>query len=220
MRSINALSLCNGVGMATMALKGLGVDIGKMYVSEIDKFAIKGADALYPENINLGCLTTLRRATCWKMSTLIKAYNSEYLSDEVKENLAMATTLRGEHIDIAIFGTPCQSYSIAGKREGIRSKNGALIYECFALLEKLKPESFMFENVKGLMSIDKGETFKQILKGFNDAGYAVDFKLINSSLLTAQNRERIYVIGKRLDKCQGLTNTVTLTKEFINEHKQ
>lgn len=219
MRAITAVSFCNGVGMATMALKGLGVNIGKMYVSEIDKFAMQGADALYPDNINLGCLTTLRRATCWSIGTLIKAYNSEYLSDKTKEAIAEATTLRGKRVDVAVFGTPCQSYSVAGKREGIRSKNGALIYECFALLEALKPDFFMFENVKGILSIDKGETFKQILKGFNDAGYAVDFKLINSSLLTAQNRERIYVIGKRLDKCQGLAHTVHLTKGFINEHK-
>ena len=220
MKKITGLSLCNGVGMATMALKGLGLDIGKMYVSEIDKFAIKGADALYPENINLGCLTTLRRATCWSMTTLAKAFNSKYLSDKTKSDLRAAMVLRGESVDVAIFGTPCQSYSVAGKREGIRSKNGALIYECFALLETLKPECFMFENVKGLMSIDKGETFNEILNGFNDAGYAVDFKLINSSLLTAQNRERIYIIGKRLDTCQGLTHTVTLTKGFINEHRQ
>lgn len=119
-------------------------------------------------------------------------------------------------IDLLFGGFPCQSYSVAGKRDGIKSKNGELIFDLFRILKETKPKYALLENVKGLLSIDKGETFKNILKELNNCGYAVDFRMINSNLVSAQNRERIYVICKRLDLCQGNVTNVDLTKEIIN----
>lgn len=119
-------------------------------------------------------------------------------------------------IDLLIGGFPCQSYSQAGKRGGIKSSNGQLIYDVFNAINETKPKDIMLENVKGLLSIDKGETFKYILKQLNDCGYAVDFRTINSSLVSAQNRQRVYIMCKSLNMCKGKTYNSVLSKEFIN----
>ena len=108
----------------------------------------------------------------------------------------------GEQIDLLVGGFPCQSYSVAGKRRGIQDERGQLIYQVFRLLRESQPKYFLLENVKGLLSIDNGNTFKNILKELNDCGYAVDWMIINSALVTAQKRERVYILGKRLDICQ------------------
>ena len=105
-------------------------------------------------------------------------------------------------IDLLSAGFPCQSYSIAGKRKGLKDERGQLIYDVFRALKDCKPKYFLLENVKGLLSIDKGKTFKNILEELNNCGYAVDWIIINSALVTAQNRQRVYIIGKSLDICQ------------------
>lgn len=107
-----------------------------------------------------------------------------------------------KNIDLLSAGFPCQSYSIAGNRKGLEDERGQLIYDVFRALKDCKPKYFLLENVKGLLSIDKGETFKNILKELNNCGYAVDWIVINSALVTAQNRQRVYVVGKSLDICQ------------------
>jgi len=124
--------------------------------------------------------------------------------------------VEGMDIDLLIGGFPCQSYSQAGKREGINSASGSLIFEVFRVLRESKPDMFMLENVKGLVTIDKGQTFKNILKELNKCGYALDFININSNLVSAQNRERVYIIGKRLDLCKGNIYYMDDTKENIN----
>jgi len=105
-------------------------------------------------------------------------------------------------IDLLSAGFPCQSYSMAGNRKGIEDERGQLIYDVFRALKDCKPKYFLLENVKGLLSIDKGETFKNILKDLVDCGYIVNSKVINSALVTAQNRQRVYIIGSLEEKIE------------------
>lgn len=107
-----------------------------------------------------------------------------------------------KNIDLLSAGFPCQSYSIAGNRKGIEDERGQLIYDVFRALKDCKPKYFLLENVKGLLSIDKGETFKNILKYLADCGYIVNWKVINSALVTAQNRQRVYIIGSLEEKIE------------------
>ena len=184
---MNVLSLFDGFSCGQIALNRIGIKPTKYYASEIDKYAITVTQANYPDTIQLGDVTKWRE------------WHIDWAS-----------------IDLLIGGFPCQSYSQAGKREGITSANGNLIFSVFEILEKCQPKLFMLENVKGLVSIDRGETFKFILSELNKTGYAIDFIGINSALMSAQNRDRVYIIGKRLDECQGLTYDMELTKESIN----
>ena len=96
-------------------------------------------------------------------------------------------------IDFLIGGFPCQNYSIAGKRTGIKGDSGFLINYVFEILKHYKPKNFLLENVPGILSINKGETFKYILNELNSCGYEVNWIAINSALVSAQNRKRIYL---------------------------
>lgn len=186
MKAITAVSLFNGPGGLFMMLDELNIPIKKLYVSEIDKFANKAADLLYDKNIHLGCVTNLRRATCWKISTLIKAFNSKYLSDETKEKLAGAMDLRGVFVDVFSSGFPCQAWSLAGKQKGDSDPRGALVHDMlklWAYMANINPDiKFFFENVA---------MKKEFMTYINDL-FKCQPEKINSALLTAQNRDRNY----------------------------
>jgi DNA (cytosine-5)-methyltransferase 1 len=171
---MKVLSLFDGISCGRIALERAGIKVDKYYASEIDKYAEKISSSNYSDIIRLGDITNWRE---WEIETP----------------------------DIILAGFPCQPYSVAGKRKGLDDKRGGNIVDCMiGVIEKYQPKDFLLENVTGLLSIDKGETFKTILSELNRAGYAVDWITINSALVSAQNRERLYILGKRLDKCKGL----------------
>ena len=94
----------------------------------------------------------------------------------------------------------CQSFSLAGKRRGFEDTRGTLFFHYVNAIKEVQPEFFIFENVKGMMSHDKGETIKTVLSSFNEIGYDIDFDVFNSKYYgVPQNRERIYIVGKRKD---------------------
>jgi len=111
--------------------------------------------------------------------------------------------------DILCAGFPCQPFSIAGKRKGFNDTRGTLFFDIVRILKKKKPKVFILENVKGLVSHDKGRTFKKILeilsKKLNgkiiksrreNLGYNVFWKVLNSTNFNVpQNRERVFIIG-------------------------
>lgn len=90
----------------------------------------------------------------------------------------------------------CQSYSYAGKRLGVNDPRGALIYEYVRILEETKPKIFIYENVKGFKSIDKGETFSNFLKDLSNAGYHLHHAVLNTKDYgIPQSRARLYIVG-------------------------
>ncbi len=106
---------------------------------------------------------------------------------------------KGE-LDLLSGGAPCQSFSYAGKRLGLEDTRGTLFYHYAIFLEKLQPKMFLFENVKGLTSHDKGKTYKTILNVFESEGYTVKSKVLNAwDFGVAQKRERMIMVGIRND---------------------
>ncbi len=98
--------------------------------------------------------------------------------------------------DILIGGFPCQTFSIVGKRAGFEDYRGQIIYGLIKILKEKNTPYFILENVKGLVNHNKGETLKTILNSLSDAGYYVDYKVLNSENYgVPQLRERIYFIG-------------------------
>lgn len=102
-------------------------------------------------------------------------------------------------VDIICGGFPCQPFSTAGKREGIEDKKGrgTMFFEILRIIKAKKPRVIFLENVKGLLSNNKGDTFKLFLELLNEAGYHVKYKLMNASEYgnIPQNRERVYFVG-------------------------
>lgn len=109
------------------------------------------------------------------------------------------TTLHGgdfTDIDIITFGSPCQDFSLAGKRAGLKGAKSSLIEYAIALITHIRPGIFIWENVKGAFSSNAGADFWAIIQAFaNIGGYRLEFQLLNTSWLLPQNRERIYLIG-------------------------
>lgn len=111
--------------------------------------------------------------------------------------------LRGS-VNIVVGGSPCPSFSIAGKRLGFEDTRGTLFFQYANAVKQIQPEYFLFENVKGLVSHDKGKTIRTVLSTFDEIGYAVDFDILNSKYYgVPQNRERIFIVGKRKDLVNG-----------------
>lgn len=103
--------------------------------------------------------------------------------------------------DILIGGFPCQSFSISAQnppRLGYKDERGMLFFEMVKILKAHKPRLFIAENVKGLLSANKGKAFPMIVKEFKKAGYVVTHKLLNAYDYGApQKRERIIIVGFR-----------------------
>ncbi|GAA9846273.1 DNA cytosine methyltransferase [Helicobacter pylori] len=98
--------------------------------------------------------------------------------------------------DIVLGGFPCQDFSFAGKRKGLKSERGRLYESMIRCVKDLKPKIFLAENVKGLLNIDNGNTFRKILDSFKDLGYMVNFACLKvSDFGVSQLRERVIMVG-------------------------
>ena len=115
------------------------------------------------------------------------------------KNLGDITTLHGRDftgIDIITFGSPCQDFSLAGRREGLKGNKSSLIKKAIALIADIRPNIFIWENVKGAFSSNARADFWAIIQAFANLGdYRLEWQLLNTSWVLPQNRERIYVIG-------------------------
>lgn len=103
------------------------------------------------------------------------------------------------HHDILVAGFPCQPYSIAGLRKGLKDERGGDVFEALLkFLKKSQPQAFLLENVKGMLSHEKGETIRYMLERLAGVGYSMSIPTILNSMLHAnvpQNRERVFIVG-------------------------
>lgn len=101
-------------------------------------------------------------------------------------------------VDLLVGGSPCQSFSMVGKRKGLKDTRGTLFYEFARIVKESQPKVFIFENVKGLINHDKGNTFETIKATFDELGYKYFYQVMNAKDYgMAQHRERIFVVGFR-----------------------
>jgi DNA (cytosine-5)-methyltransferase 1 len=117
-------------------------------------------------------------------------------------------------IDIITFGSPCQDFSLAGKREGMDGQRSVLILEAIRLVTELRPSVFIWENVKGAFSSNSGADFWGILQAFaNIGGYRLEWQLLNTKWFLPQNRERIYLVGHLAGSERSFGNVFPIGEE-------
>jgi DNA (cytosine-5)-methyltransferase 1 len=105
--------------------------------------------------------------------------------------------------DVLLGGFPCQGFSIANIKRSMKDERNFLYKEMLRIIKDKQPKYFVAENVKGLLSMQKGKVIEMIVNDFQDLGYDVDYKLLRASDFgVPQNRERVFIIGNRL----GLKN--------------
>lgn len=121
---------------------------------------------------------------------------------------------KGE-LDLLSGGAPCQAFSYAGKRLGLEDTRGTLFYHYAIFLQKLQPRMFLFENVRGLLTHDNGKTYKTMLSVFEEAGYDIQYKVLNAwDYGVAQKRERLITIGIRKDLAEEIHYEYPVPHEY------
>lgn len=99
-------------------------------------------------------------------------------------------------VDLFVGGSPCQSFSIIGKRAGLDDARGTLFYDYARLVKEMEPKVFIYENVPGMLTHDKGNTWKVIYDVFSSLGYKIYKNVLNAmDYGIPQNRKRLFVIG-------------------------
>lgn len=132
-------------------------------------------------------------------SEIDKYAESIYQKHYNNKNFGDASSIDTDELpdfDLLTGGFPCQSFSISGYRKGFDDTRGIMFFEIVRILKDKRPRYFLLENVRNLLSHNKGETFKTILKVLSDLGYIIEWDLFNSQNFgVPQRRERIYIRG-------------------------
>lgn len=179
MRPINVLSLFDWMWCWRVALERAWIPVRRYFASEIDRYATQVSKKNYPSIIHIGDVEWVEvyyNITCGKDSWYhIKSKIWDYRVWELG-------------IDLLIGGSPCQWFSNAGKGLNFEDPRSKLFFEFVRILNKAKPSYFLLENVP--MKEERIKIINQHLGGIQPM-------VINSSLVSAQSRERLYRVGKR-----------------------
>ena len=166
----------------------------------IDLFAGIGGMRIGFEEAGAQCVLTCEIDDA-ALTTYKENYKPKHPHKYSKDILSLG--LRGDEVpehNILVAGFPCQPYSIAGLRKGLKDERGGDIFKAILrILRKSKPDAFLLENVKGIVNHENGETFKFMLKSLEDCGYYIvrPPEILNSMTHAnvPQNRERVFVVG-------------------------
>jgi DNA (cytosine-5)-methyltransferase 1 len=168
---------CSGIEAPIQALKNLGIPFSHEFSSDIDKYCIQSIKANYEPKILFG-----------------DPDGSFPCGDITKRDIAHVPD-----IDLYVCGFPCQPFSAAGRKNGFVHKSGNVFWSCLEVIRVKKPKYFILENVKGLLSNDKGKTWKTIWGALNELDdYTVEWKILNTKDYgIPQNRERLFIVGRK-----------------------
>ena len=134
----------------------------------------------------------------------IKCYKKHFPKHKNYGDATKINPLDLPEFDLLCGGFPCQAFSLAGKRMGFEDTRGTLFFDIARIVKIRKPQFLFLENVKGLLSHDKGRTFATILASLDELGYNAEWQVLNSKHFgVPQNRERVFIIGCLGGKCSG-----------------
>lgn len=194
---MKVLSLCDGMSVAHIALDRIGISVEEYYAAEIKSIAIKVTKENYPNTIHIGDVNKVRY-----QGGILYTENGNY-------NVG--------HIDLMVFGSPCQSFSIAmktDKRVGLKDKiRSGLFFECYRILKEVNPTWFLLENVASMKDEDRDYLTKCM--GVNPIR-------INSKLVSAALRDRYYwtnIKGITQPEDKKITLQSILTSGYTDRQK-
>ena len=161
-------TLFSGIGAAEFAAREVFDDANVAFACEIDKFARQ-------------------------------SYLANHEIDETKfyrDVTELDARPYAGKIDILIGGSPCQDFSIAGQRAGENGERGNLIWQFYRVVSEAHPSVFVYENVKGFLSIDGGKSYQRFTDALRGLGYHCHAEVVNTKDYgIPQNRERLYIVG-------------------------
>ena len=147
--------------------------------AEIDEFPSAVLDHHYPDVPNFGDITKYKE---WKLET---------------------------DPDLVIGGTPCQSFSVAGLRGGLSDSRGNLTLTFVNILNRFRPKWFIWENVPGVFSSNKGRDFHSFTEGLQAIGYSIGWRVLDAQYFgLAQRRKRVFVVGNNTGDIRGIAEVL------------
>ena len=160
------LSLFSGIEAASVAWEPLGWE--PVAFCEVDAFPSAVLAHRWPDVPNLGDITKVD----W----------SDFAKGKRKP-------------DVVVGGSPCQSFSVAGNREGLAGESG-LMFEYIRAVRRIMPRCFVWENVPGAFTSENGEAFRQLLSEMDALGYGLAWRVLDAQFFgVAQRRERVFLVG-------------------------
>ena len=186
------ISLFSGGGGMDLGLEAAGFET--VFATDIDHHSCR--------TLENGKLEATRRGSKFLQSAVI--HEGDILQLKTRDLMKMSGVKPGE-VHLLAGGPPCQAFSVFGQRKGVEDPRGRLFLEYLRILSELKPKAFVFENVFGLLTIQKGEVFKQLCGLLENPGgrarYQLSvFRLNSANYGVPQYRDRIFIIGSRAGK--------------------
>ena len=162
-------TLFSGIGAPEQGAKRVYCgDLELVFACEYDKFARQSFNANYE-------------------------IHPDHFHNDVRE---MDGTQYQGKVDVLVGGSPCQAFSIAGLRNGTDDERGQLIYQYIRIVDEVKAPVIVYENVKGMISIEGGKTIREFVQALRDIGYYCHYEVVNTKdYRVPQNRERIFLVG-------------------------
>ena len=148
--------------------------------------------------------------------------DDKHFYDDVSESSLNAKKYKHK-VDLLVGGSPCQSFSMIGERKGLEDTRGTLFYDFARVISECRPKVFIFENVKGLLSHDEGQTWEIIQKVFQELNYDFSSQVLNSKHFgVPQNRNRVFVVGFRQSNKQfrfpARINLETKMQDYLEDY--
>lgn len=205
---LKVATVFSGIGAPEQALKKLGIDYSIVFACDNGERILKTSQQ---EILDVtSSMTNAERNDYVKQLYINETKKPNYMKQSYFANYELTEEqwyedirfIDGEQykdqVDLFVGGSPCQSFSVSGKRAGLNDARGTLFYEYARLINQMKPKYFLYENVVGMLNHDKGNTWKHIKEIFESLGYAVHFKVLNSQDYgIPQLRKRIFVVGTK-----------------------
>ena len=164
---VRLATLFSGIGAPEFAAREVFDEVETIFACEIDKFA--------------------------RQSYLVNHEAPAVFYEDVCDLDARAYA---RQIDILIGGSPCQDFSTAGQRAGEDGERGNLIWQFYRIISEACPKVFIYENVKGFLSINSGKSYQRFLDALRKLGYFCHAEILNTKDYgIPQNRERLYIVG-------------------------
>ena len=205
MKNINIATVFSGIGAPEQALLKLGYKINIIFACDNGEIEIKDQvedvraiiSKMNSEEVNLYVKSIYAKTK--KHNYVKESYFANY---DIKESnwYEDIRFLDGKpyknKVDLFIGGSPCQSFSIIGKRAGLEDTRGTLFYEFARLVKEIQPKVFIYENVPGMLTHDHGNTWTIILSVFESLGYKIYKSILNAKDYgIPQDRKRLFVVG-------------------------
>lgn len=205
MKSINIGTVFSGIGAPEQALIKMGFQPNILFACDNGEIEIPQS----VEEIN----TKIRNMELDKTNEFVKGlYKATKKTNYVKQSYFanydiqekdwyedirfLDGSIYKNKIDLLVGGSPCQSFSIIGKRAGLEDVRGTLFYDYARLIKQIGPKAFVYENVPGMLVHDHGNTWKVIHSVFESLGYMISYSVLNAKDYgIPQDRKRLFVVG-------------------------